>query len=109
MGDACATRVEEHGDGGYELTGKDHKYTLPPIESNSNRGTTQCPISKGQPKIKGHEIPPSPVQYQRGMSRALGSHTRSSSPVVWDPNLRCSMVVSFLDGHACPMRCRGFR
>lgn len=38
--DARASRVEEHGDGGYELTSKDNEYTFPPIETDSNHSTT---------------------------------------------------------------------
>jgi hypothetical protein len=58
--DARAAGVEEHGDGGYELTGKDNKYTLPPIQAYTNHSTTKSPISKGQSKIESHEIPPPP-------------------------------------------------
>ena len=58
--DARASGVEEHGHRANELTGKDNKNALPPIQADADHGTAQRPIPKGETQVEGYEIPPSP-------------------------------------------------
>lgn len=60
MVDTGASRVEEHGPRRNQL-GQENDYDrLPPIQPNTNHGTSKSPVAHTEAQVEGNEIPPAP-------------------------------------------------
>lgn len=102
---ASTPGVEEHCDGRDQLTGKDHKDTLPPVQPNSDHCTPQCPVAERKAHVEGDIIPPSPWE---AVSYVLISEhdmtCRSASLEELGPDLRYSRSALYRCVDQAPYR-----